>query len=637
MLNLSFGLYQESIFLSIIYFTYCIISIFGFGLFFKKFYKEYFYAPFYGLSLLITLGPLFFSTITYNMLLYIIFPLGFLFAASNLSLLKIKSFFLNNSFFLFLICFYFFFAFYQFSHNYDDLTGYFPVIESFKSKIFSSEGFDSRNFHSYPSIFFVTSIFQQNGNLYQAKFVDIFFGILLSLIFFNYYLKKNNLISQKYKKFILFFIPIFIFSASTTISPHMVAIPFLFMVLYELSKIHKTSSVTNIFNFFFFSGVCIAISFKFIPFIFLILVFFFLFCLKNSLLFKFFYKYLPFFFLPILFWFFYSYLNFGTPISLLSKGISFLNYSNYQELFRQITFSELNTFFILYEKIKLLLFSGTKIFYIFYQFTYHHSLFLIILGLFLFYITKNFFFILILFLYILSICSLFLSDQATVWYYFRYVYPITIAVSLFFLYAYLNSNKQNTNNKNFVIIFLLFFLIFEKIDYPRHFRNCLHILGVDTRFYKKDTHTFPYYHRLGLLKGLYDPKLLNDLNNITKDFNKKRIITYINEPYLLNFKKNSIFSIDFYMFYTSPRPGYPFDKGFEEKIYYFKNLNIDYILVDIELINHFAQNQRDNYLNYGDQQEPLFYILNKNFSNFILECLKNYDFKKINQYILIKL
>jgi hypothetical protein len=121
MLDLSFGLYNKSILFSFVYFVYCITSIFGFGLFFKKYYREYFYVPFYGLSILITLGPLFFSTITYNLLLYIIFPLGFLFAASYY-LLKIKSIFFNNSFFLFLICFYFFFAFYQFSHNYDDLA-----------------------------------------------------------------------------------------------------------------------------------------------------------------------------------------------------------------------------------------------------------------------------------------------------------------------------------------------------------------------------------------------------------------------------------------------------------------------------------------------------------------------------------
>jgi hypothetical protein len=209
-------------------------------------------------------------------------------------------------------------------------------------------------------------------------------------------------------------------------------------------------------------------------------------------------------------------------------------------------------------------------------------------------------------------------------------------VSLFFLYEYLNNNKKNINNKNLVIIFFLFFLIFEKLDYPKHFRNYLQILGVDTRFYKKNTHNFPYYHRLGLLNGLYDPDLLNDLNTITKDLTNKKILTYINEPYLLNFKKNSIIFIDFYMFHTSPNPGYPFDKSFNEKLYYFKNLNIEYILVDIELINHFTQNKRDNYFSY-DKQEPLFYILNKNFSNFISECLENFYFIKINQYILIKL
>jgi hypothetical protein len=636
LLNLSFGLYKESIFFSIVYFAYCIISIFGFGLFFKKFYKEYFYAPFYGLSLLIALGPLFFSAITYNLLLYIIFPLGFLFAVSNLFLLKIKSFLFKNSFFLFLIFFYFFFAFYQFVHNYDDLAGYFPVIESFKNKRFSFEGFDVRNFFSYPSVFFVTSIFQQNGNLYQARFVDIFFGILLSLIFFNSFLKKKTLI-EKYKNFILFFIPIFIFSVSTTITPHMIAIPYLFIVLYELRIIYqKTSSKINIFNFFFFSGVCIAISFKFIPFVFFIIVSYFLFCLKRSLLLQFF-LYSPFFFLSILCWFFYSYLNFDTPISLLRHGISFYSYSNYQELYRQVSFTEQNIFNILFEKIKILLFSGYEVFYIFYQFTYHHSLFLIILGFYFFSITKNFFFILILSLYTLSICSLFLSDQAVALYYFRYIYPITIAVSLFFLYEYLTNYKQNRSSKNFFIIFLLFFLIFEKIDYSKHFRNYLHILGIDTRFYKKNTHNFPYYHRLGLLQGLYDPELINDLNNITIDLSNKRILTYINEPYLLNFKKNSIFFIDFYMFYTSPHPGYPFDSGFNEKLYYFKNLNIDYILVDINIINHYHQNKRENYSNIFEPQEGLFNFLNKNFSNFILESLESLHFKKINQYILIKL
>ena len=635
MLNLSFGLYNKSIFLSFVYFVYCITSIFGFGLFFKKYYREHFYVPFYGLSILITLGPLFFSTITYNLLLYIIFPLGFLFAASYY-LLKIKSFLLNNLFFSFLICFYFFFAFYQFSHNYDDLAGYFPIIESFKNRIFTFEGFDVRNFYSYPSIFFVTSIFQQNGNLYQAKFVDIFFGILLCLIFFNSYFKKNSTII-KYKNFILFFIPIYIFSASTSITAHMIATPFLFIVLYELSIIkQKISNKINIFNFFFFSGVCFVISFKFIPFIFFLLLFYFYFCLKKSLLFKCFYSYLPFFFLPICTWSFYSYLNFGTPISLLSNGISFLSYPNYQELYHLITFTDLNIFYYLFEKIKLLFFSGNKIFYIFYQFTYHHSLFLLILGFYFFYLTKNFNFILILLLYILSICSYFFSEQATVSYYFRYIYPATIAASLFFLYEYLNNNKKNINNKNLIIIFFLFFLIFEKLDYPKHFRNYLQILGVDTRFYKKNTHSFPYYHRLGLLNGLYDPDLLNNLNNITKDLTNKKILTYINEPYLLNFKKNSIIFIDFYMFHTSPNPGYPFDKSFNEKLYYFRNLNIEYILVDIELINYFTQNKRDNYFSY-DKQEPLFYILNKNFSNFISECLENFDSRKINQYILIKL
>lgn len=143
----------------------------------------------------------------YNLFLYFIIPFGFYYFFKELFSFN---FIVRNKFFLFLITLIFFVSFFQFNFGYDDLDGYFPIYQKFLSKNFFINEFDYRKFNSYPSIYFLNSLFLENGNLYQSKFVDIFFGCFLTIYFLketlsnNYFFKKhiNVLLS-------LFFIIIF--------------------------------------------------------------------------------------------------------------------------------------------------------------------------------------------------------------------------------------------------------------------------------------------------------------------------------------------------------------------------------------------------------------------------------------------
>ena len=602
-LNLSYGLYNSSIFLSAVYFIFCILSILGIGAFLKKIFKfNKIYIPIYGISFCLILGGFFsLHLLLYNLFLYFIIPFGFYYFFKELFSFN---FIVSNKFFLFLITLIFFVSFFQFNYGYDDLEGYFPIYQKFLSKNFFINEFDYRKFNSYPSIYFLNSLFLENGNLYQSKFVDIFFGCFLTIYFLKETL-SNNFFFKKHINILLSLFFIIIFSIGSTVTPHILIASFIFIVLHELNKYLLSEKNENLINFFIFSFVTIIISFKAIFFIILLFIYLFLDRFRKiKTLIKLFFLLS----LVVLFpWSFYSFINFKSFLySITGEGLAFNHYKEILVI-RNNPINNISYFFLILEKIKFVFLTKVP------KFDIYNSIFFLFLATAIVFFDKKNKLVIYILIYLISFLSYILFDQTTLGHIFRYIYPITIGLLLFFITSYLKNNNNINNYYHLLIIFIFATLSFEKVSIKSQINNISNIF-------------FGYkIPNVGhQASNLYPEYKIKSLLEITKNIKNQRIMTFIDSPYLLDYKKNKIYNLDYQIFYTSPEPGYPVNKNFEDKINYFKS-HVDYILVDIKRVKQDSNIKLTDYKlsqYIDDPQDYMFRYLRRDFAIFLEDLIK---------------
>ena len=610
----------NNLFFSVFFFFYCILSINGIGLLISKkinYDKEIY--PFLGICFIISFCGL--AAINSFFLIIINFfflPLGFLYYL--LSIIKKKINLNDRSLFYYLILIsYFFVSFFHFHLNYDDHAGYFPLIESFKNGNTFKNSFNFRALETYPGYFYFNSLFLKNASYFQSKFIDNFYGYYLTIFLVLEYI-KNLKFNKKENYLIIFFVAIFVFSLNTTISPHVFSTPFVLLsviLFYEIIK--EKTKFDRIFLLFITLSILPLISFKNIPIAFFIAFFIGFFFIGYSVLFKKFeFKKIiipcAFSFLIILPWLIYSQIHFDTIFYILfGSGTSVASYpqfSEYTELIKQfksydVFLSSINN----YGEYGYRYYNNPFL----YKFTYHHLLFYSLLVFFIFYLTKEKFLLIKFTILILAFLS-FNGSGASVWSYFKYIYPFIIAFSIFSVLIFIKHPNLKKFKYILPIIFICF-LTFEKISLGSHAKNFIQeIFKINTRGGEHNK-----------FNVLYPLNEMVALKQITKNIKNKNILTYIERPYLLNMKNNNIYPIDFHSFYTSPKPGYPLKGSYKKHLDFFKNSKIDYILTT-------EYNTRPNWRNgfYKNEFKPnisefrsnLMMYMNTDFSKFINNLIK---------------
>mgnify|MGYP000132542883 CR=1 FL=1 len=615
----------NSIVLSVAYFFFCLMSINGIGKFLNQiFFKEKDYHPFFGIGFIMSYGGLAVMYKIFFSLLYFLFlPLGFFYY--SFLILKKKIIFENSYLFYLVVVFCFFIGFFQFHYNYDDHAGYFYVIEQFKTNNYFENAFNFRLFQTYPSFYFLNSIFLQYASFFQAKFIDIFYSYYLFMFLIFQYLK--NISFNNYEKYFLIVFTFFLtFSLNTTISVHMIAGPFILLSLilfFEMSK-RETHTFKEVYLFYICCSVLVLFSSKFISLAFFLGFFFTLMILTKKFSFK---KILLANLLSLLIFFPWSnfyYSNFNTLLyPIFGHGTSlesYTQYSDYLEQTSKFAFNISGAYDLFTSHIPHVLGHGYRldlnhwIEIFIYKFTYHHILFFLILIFYISYITKTYSLLILGLITLLVYVSYFFTGTS-IWTYSKFLYPIVIAFSVFSLLYYIRFFDFRKKIP-LLIVLSLSFLIFEKLSLLSYARNFTQeILKINTRGGEANK-----------FNVLYKKGEINFFNNLTKNIKNKNILTYVDRSYLINHKKNNIFPIDFHSFLTSPAPGFPNMGSMQEYLDYFRDSKIDYILTHKDFIKpnwrnaHFERSQTVHPFEHGS---TIAKSMNLDFSLFIKNIIES--------------
>ena len=612
-LNLSYNLFNFSIFLSVIYFLFTIIGIYEIGkiLTFKRFNKSY-YNYVFGLFFILFLSSfasLNVSYINYFILFCLIFGV-FKFIISFYRSNSYKG--LSKEVYIFLLFFILFFydAFYNFNPLDDDLRGYFSIIKQYSDGNFVNNPFDFRKLQFFPSYYFLVSIFFENGNFYNFKFVDKFFGYLLIYLIIDDKIKinKKNLLTKTF--YILIFL-ILIVNEPLTSTPNILLTAIILFALCEIENFYTTKKETHLFLFYLSLFFLIILKLTVLPFVLIIGFLVFLISFYNKQLFSF--KLLIYLTISLLIifgpWFFWSYINFNTLwFPLLGNGNFFLGHENLKNII------EFDNSFL--NKINYLI--NTYNFYFIIEF-YDKQILNIVFLIILLTLFKNKINNLIIFSFLFAIIIFFTSSYSFLLHVDRQIMPIFSGILIFFLLQYNFGDKLKILSKfNFLLIFLLLFNI-KLIG--SFFLNVLEKSIFLTKL-NKDT----------IYKTIYPKHEMEELIKIENQIDSKKILTIISKPYLLNFQKNNYLTKCYYNFIVSPQPGYPIFSEFKEKEKYFKGYDIEYFLLE----KSYFQNQYfDNYNDYiqKNKKDPLL----ENFYEFFYKIhISSYvDFLKYVNYLMI--
>jgi hypothetical protein len=253
-LNITYGLYNNSIFLSVVYFILVVCSIYSLGYFSKIFLfriniynskniKEDYYSNFFiGISILLFLSAFNALNVRYSyLLIYTLLIFSFVFFIFRIKF--IKKFNLSNIFSLFLIfllIFLFFDSFYNFSYIDDDKKGYFSLVKQYLDQNFINNPFDFRKISFFPGYFNLSAIFLNNGNFYNYQFVDKFFGILLILLI----ALKNVKLKDKKGKYTIFFVILYLCYTNNNLT----STPSFLITAYILFVLFQSGIFTNLFT-----------------------------------------------------------------------------------------------------------------------------------------------------------------------------------------------------------------------------------------------------------------------------------------------------------------------------------------------------------------------------------------------------
>lgn len=264
-LNITYGLYNNSIFLSVVYFILVVCSIYSLGYFSKtilfriniynsKNIKEDYYSNFFiGISILLFLSAFNALNVSYSyLLIYTLLILSLVFFIFKIKF--IKKFNLSNISFLFLIfflIFLFFDSFYNFSYIDDDKKGYFSLVKQYLDQNFTNNPFDFRKISFFPGYFNLTAIFLKNGNFYNYQFVDKFFGILLILLI----TVKNIKLKDTRSKYAIFFVVLYLCytNKNLTSAPSFLITAYILYILSQLEIFELTKKKYFLFIFYVFS------------------------------------------------------------------------------------------------------------------------------------------------------------------------------------------------------------------------------------------------------------------------------------------------------------------------------------------------------------------------------------------------
>jgi hypothetical protein len=631
-LNIAYGLYNNSILLSVVYFILVVCSIYSLGYFSKIFLfriniynskniKEDYYSNFFiGISILLFLSAFNALNVRYSyLLIYTLLIFSFVFFIFRIKF--IKKFNLSNIFSLFLIfllIFLFFDSFYNFSYIDDDKKGYFSLVKQYLDQNFINNPFDFRKISFFPGYFNLSAIFLNNGNFYNYQFVDKFFGILLILLI----ALKNVKLKDKKGKYTIFFVILYLCYTNNnlTSTPSFLITAYILFVLFHLDFFELKKKKYYIFIFYIFSFFILILKTNLILFIFplLFLVSINQFFYQKNLKFEFFFKIFFFGVLIFLPWSVWSYKSFNTLIFPILGDGNF--YRNYSQLKINDFFYNTHAFWTItqlsiYELLNLL---GIK-------------KFILTLSILLLFIygkyggdKKNNLFI--LFSIIFSFFINFFGNYTSYNHIVRFLEPVLIAL---IIYSLLSINKKN---KFFYIIIFLCFL-FKGFDNGKYIFNKISLIA-KSNHYK--------------VISLYNEDYIDELRVIENKVRNKNIFTYISKSYLLDFKLNNYFTNDYYNFLVSPNPGYPYNLLFNEKINYFKKNHVDYILIEKNIFNEINYNNYDHYiflnkLNARDENLKEFFhkahISNYiDFKKFLLLLQKNGNiFYESKNFLILKL
>jgi hypothetical protein len=631
-LNITYGLYNNSIFLSVVYFILVVCSIYSLGYFSKtilfriniynsKNIKEDYYSNFFiGISILLFLSAFNALNVSYSyLLIYTLLILSFVFFIFKIKF--IKKFNLSNIsflFFFFFLIFLFFDSFYNFSYIDDDKKGYFSLVKQYLDQNFTNNPFDWRKISFFPGYFNLTAIFLKNGNFYNYQFVDKFFGILLILLI----TLKNIKLKDTKSKYTIFFVILYLCytNKNLTSTPSFLITAYIIYILSQLEIFELTKKKYFLFIFYVFSLFILILKINLILFIFplLFLVSINHFFYKKTLKVKFFFKIIFFGILIFLPWTIWSYKNFNTLIFPILGDGNF--YRNYHQLNINDFFYHEHAFWTI---IKLPIYELLNLLGV--------NKFIITLSILLLFIYGkcggdkkiNLF---ILFSIIFSFFINFLGKYTFYAHITRQLEPVLIAL---IIYSLLSIKRKN---KFFYIIILLCFF-FKGLDNGKYLLNKLSLI------FKSSHHN---------AVSLYNEDYIDELRIIENEVRNKNIFTYISKPYLLDFKLNNYFTNDYYNFVVSPNPGYPYNLSLKEKINYFKSNHINYILLEKNIFNDVNYDNYDDYiflnkLNARDENIKEFFhkvhISNYiDFKKFLLLLKKNGNvFYESKNFLILKL
>jgi hypothetical protein len=626
--DLSYNLLNSNIFFSIIYFLFTIIGIYGLGniIIYKRLKKSY-YSYIIGLFFFICLSPfasLNIESINYFILIFLIFGF-FQFSYQFYNFNFFKNNFKEINIFLLIFVIIFFDAFYNFNPLDDDLRGYFAIVKQYSDGNLVHNAFDFRKISFFPSYYFLVSIFFENGNFYNFKFVDKFFGYLLIYLIISDKIQINKKHFFTKTIYTLVYL-ILILNEPLTSTPNILLTAIILFGLCELDNFYNSKKEIHLFLFYLSLFFLIILKITVLPFVVMLgfLVFIILF-FKYKFFSKKLYLSLSISFLIIFVpWFYWSYINFDTLwFPLLGKGNFFLSHDNLKNIieFENNIFNKINFLIYNYDFNFIIEFYDRQVFNI---------IFLIIILNFAHKKINN----IVTASFLFAIFVYFLNSLSFLMHVDRQIVPIFNGILLFFLLQYKFSQNLKIFSKiNFLLIILLVFNIKLIGGFFYNFMN--KSIMFTTFNYSQPYNTF------------YPKQDINELFLIENKIDKEKILTIISKPYLLDFQKNNYLTLCYYNFVVSPKPGYPIFSEFKDKSIYFLKNDVEYFLLEKNFfLNHsfedyddyISKNKKDSLLeNFYEYNYKMHISAYVDFSKYVKYLMVNNIIFETDKYVLLKL
>lgn len=627
-LNLTYNLLNSNIFFSIIYFLFVVVGIYGLGnIIIYKILKKSYYSYVVGLFFLIFLSPL--ASLNFGLINY--FALILIACGAFQFCYQIRN--LNNSknnlkeiyTFLLIFLIIFFDAFYNFNPLDDDLRGYFSIVKQYSDGNFVQNAFDLRKIQFFPSYYFLVSIFFENGNFYNFKFVDKFFGFLIIYLIISDKIqieKKNFLVKLIYTVFYI----ILIISEPLTSTSNILLTAIILFALFELDNFYNSKKEIHLFLFYISLFFLIILKTSVLPFVVILgLLTLIILLIKN----KFFYYKI---FISILIsliiifgpWFYWSYINFDTLwFPLFGNGNFFLGHDNLKNFieFENNIFSKINFLINNFDYSSIFEFYDRQFFNLVFLF-----IFLVLLS------NKINKVVIVSYLFLILVYNL--SSLSLLLHIDRQTAPVFNAILLFFLLQFKFNQSKNFNYKiNFLLIILLIF-------------NSKLIGNFSYNFFNKSIF-FTKVNQSKSYNTIYPEKDIQELLLIESQINKEKILTIISKPYLLDFKKNDYLTLCYYNFLVSPKPGYPMFSEFKFKKNYFLKNDVDFFLLEKKFFldnsfkdydDYILKNKKNSLLeNFYEFWYKMHISAYVDFSKYVKYLKTNNTIFETEKYILLKL